>query len=567
MRSVFMKKISAMAAAVLLCMGTACQSAAPQTVNTADMSNVITYSTEKAVHTLLPENQQKLTLYRNDAKDMNSYELFSQMISGEDAYIGRENFARLGTEVLFLQTSLKSYDSSTGTLDADYILYSVKDGKEPVEIDRGVQAITCSSDHSLYYEKSIDGTLHQFRYSDGTVSEVGDKLGGDVALITHCADDDSVQGFVSADILDDGTYSLKNGYIRGEEIHWFENPQMEVTFLSPDGAHMYTAELADEYGRCINISYINKKGELQNIANSVSEVAFYENSGSMLCIADSQLSDTVMNPVGTLMYFDASAQTATKGTEDAVALVEAAERAYPWLNENSKEMLAVEQSSSNVFAEPMMEGQFHYINSSGTLCAADAAGNSVEIFSDFYTPESYLYNEELLYLSAMGDAFYWNSGDRVYRYRVGTMTEAESVSLDDTLSNKIESGLEIGYVLCKDGTVLEQSGNTLNLKPFGEASSTVYDSANQILVIGLDESGETVYFLSGTDLIQKNIFSDKEASVLMTDVYDVIATDCGLYVLCHYEQSSELYHIDYTNGKQTLVDSEVISLSDTMIQK
>ncbi len=560
-----MKKIGITAAALLLCFGTACQSAVS---DTADMRNVISYSTEKAVHTLLPETQQKLTLYRNDAKDLNSYELFSQMISGDGAYIGRENFARLKSETVFLQTSLKSYDGAEQALDAGYVLYSVKNGKEPAEIDSNVSAITCSSDSAVYYEKTMDGILRQFRYADGKITEIGELLEGEIALITHCSDDDSVKGFVCADIAADGTYILKNGYIRGDKIFYFENPNTEVAFLSPDGAHMYTAELADEYGRVITVGYVDKQGNLLTAAENVSEVAFYENSGSMVCIADTQLSDSVMNPAGTLLYYDAAAQSAEYITDDVVALVEAAERSYPWLNENSKEMMVVEQARSNAFAEPLQEGQFHYINSSGTLCAVDLNGKKAEIFPDFYVFESYLYNSNLYYLSAMNGAFYWNCGDQVYRYQAGSMIAAESVALEDLLTDKIESGLEIGYVLCKDGSVLEQCGNTLNLKPFGGASSTVYDSPNQILVMGLDEGGETVYFLSGTDLIEKSIFTEKEATIIAENVYDAIAVDCGLYVICDYdEDGGELYHINYNSGKKTLMDSAVTSLTDTMIQK
>ena len=562
-----MKKICAIVAMLLLCMGSACEAAVPLSEDESKIKNVITYSTEKAVHTLLPENQQKLTLYRNDAKNLNSYEMFSQMLRGDGVYIGSENFARLEKEILFLQTSLKNYDSSSQA-DIDYILYSVKNGEEPVEIDRGVQAITCSSDNALYYEKNIDGALRQFCYSDGKVSEVGKQLGGDLALITHCSRDGSVQGFVSADIEDDGTYTLMNGYIRNGEVFYFDNPHAEVAFISPDGDHMYIAELADEYGRCINISYIDRKGTLLQVADAVSDVAYYEDSGSMLCIADVQLSDSVMNPEGTLTYFDVSTLSSITITDNVVALIEAADRSYPWLNEGSKEMMTVEQSRINTFETPAVDGQFHYIDREGTLCAADSKGNTIEIFQNFYLPEQYCYQDALYYLSAMNGAFYWNCGDKIYRYRAGSMAEAETVTLDDTLTNKIESGLEIGYVLCKDGAVLEQCGNTLNLKPFGEASSTVYDSPNQILVMGLDESAETVYFLSGTDLIGKHIFDDNDAFIVAENVFDAAAVDNGIYAICNFsDQGGELYHIAYNSGTKTLVDKGVFSLTDTMIQK
>ncbi len=562
-----MKNARMIAAALVLCMACGCTAAVNQPVDVSNQRNVIAYSTEKAVHTLLPENQQKLTLYRNAAKDLNSYDTISQMLSSDGAYIGKENFVRLGSEILFLQTGLNSYDSNG--LAADYVLYSVKDGKEPVEIDRDVQALTCSSDSSLYYEKTVDGVMRQYRYANGEISLVGEEWGGDLAMVTHCSADDSVQAYVTVTLTEDGGYTASNGYIHDGKQYTFENPYAEAYFLSPDGKHLYTIEMADEYGRSINLNYLSvETGEFVRAAEGVSEALFYENSGSMVCVAEILLDDGVMNPVGSLYYFDASTKTGTKLADDVVTVIESEEKSYPWLNENAGEMIVLELSSFSSFSEPVKEGQFHYINSSGTFCAVDLNGNNVEVFPEFYLPEGYSIGEGLYYLAEMDGAFYWAKGNQVYRYEAGSMSAAQSVALEDEMSKKIESGMEIGYVLCKDGAVLEQSGSTLNVKPFDSASFTAYDGTEPIFVMGLDESGETVYFLQGMNLIGKKLFADDKAFLVAENVYDAIVVDCGIYALCNYgEQGGELYYIDYSGKNAKLMDSGVLSLSDTMIMK
>ena len=565
-----MKPSRMIAAALVLCMACGCSAEVAQSADGSVQRNVIAYSTKKAVHTLLPENQQKVTLYSNDAKDLNSYELFSQMLSSDGAYIGGENFVRLEKEVLYLQTSLQSYDSSTQALNAEYILYSMKDGEAPVEIDRDVQAITCSSDRSIYYEKVVDGMLCQYRYADGEVSNVSESLGGDLAMITHCSRDDSVQAYVTVMVAADGSYTANNGYIRDGKQVAFSNPSAEAYFLSPDGKHLYTIEIADEYGRSIHINYLSdpQSGEFIRAAEAVSEALFYEDSGSMVCVANIQLDDGVMNPQGSLYYFDAATKSGSILADDAVTLIESAEKSYPWLNENANEMIIVELSGSSSFEKAVKDGQFHYINSDGTFCAVDLNGNSAEVFADLYLPESYSLSEDVYYLAEMDGAFYWAKGDKIYRYEAGSLSAPQSVSLEAELSQKIESGMEIGYVLCKDGAVLEQSGSTLNVKPFDSESFTAFDGTEQIWIMGLDEGSETVYFLQGMDLMGKKLFADEAAVLIAENVYDAIVVDCGIYALCNYtDDGGELYYIDYKEYDAKLMDSDVLSLTDTMIQK
>lgn len=571
------KRLFAFAAVLLCAAGAAAawltfgkQSTGTTPEEAAKQASVLAYSTKKEICTLLPENHQSLVLFRNGAKDLNTYQMFSQVIDAGSAYVGAENFARLGEEVLFIQTSFNAYNNTAQQLEADYVLYSVKNGQEPVEIDRDVQSITCSSEQAVYYQKVIDGSLQQYRYQDGSITPVSDLLPGDLAIITHCSDDNSVLGFVTASVSEDGTYEMNNGYLKDGTPHFFEQTDSEVYFLSPDGKHMYLIDLADDLGRTINVNYVKDldSGELLQAAASVSEVSFYEDSGSMTCIANVSLSDTVMNPVGTLLHFDAKSQTAQAISDNAVALLESAEKSYAWLNENSKEMMVTEQSSVSTFPTTVQEGQFHYINADGSFCAADDKGTVVEIFPDFYDPEAYSYNSEISYLAQMDQAFYWAMGDQVYRYQAGTLSVPEQVRLDEPLMSKIEDGTSIGYVLCADGAVLEQSGNTLNLKPFNGPSSTVYDSPGGIYIIGLSEDGNNIYFVLEEQLLEKEIYSTKDPVLLCDGVRDAVAVDNGLYVLKDYSgDGGTLLHIDYNSGSSTVLESNVMTISDTMLQR
>lgn len=539
------------------------------TAEVTQQHNMIAYSTEKAVHTLLPQNQQTVTLFQNAAQDLNTYELFSQAIKAESAYIGTENFAQVGEEVLFIQSSFRSYDSSLGQLNADYILYSVQDGQEPVEIDRDVRKITCSSERSLYYEKAIDNMLHQYRYENGEITEVLDWLPGDLAMVTHCSNDDSVRAFVSAEVGEDGTYTMKNGYWYNGQLSFFDNNSDEAYFLSQDGQHLYLMEIADDLGRSIHLKYIHttEAAPEELVASNVSEVSFYENDGSITCISDVELDDSVMNPLGTLLHFDPNSKTSTLGPQNAVALLEAADKSYSWLNENSKELLVTEQSSINCFTQPAYSDHFHYIDSEGNFCAADNKGTVTAVFPGFYSPEEYLYNSELNYLSATEEAFYWAAGDQVYRYVYGSLAAPQQLTLDEALADKIADGSSIGYVLCPAG-ILEQSGNTLNLKPFDGTSSTVFDSTQPLYMVGLSNDGETVYFISDDKLLAKKLQIDEEPVVLHENVYDASAVDQGLYLLTDYvDGKGSLYFMDY-NGKTSKVVAESVSgIAEVAFQK
>lgn len=540
----------------------------------AEQRSMLAYNDKQGIHVLLPENQQSVPMYLNNAKDLTSHQLFSEMLSqtlsGGSTYMGPENFARLGSEVLYLQSCFNSYDSGSQAVVADYILYSFQNG-ESVEIDRGVQGITCASDRSIYYVKNENNMTVQYRYSEGQVTAVTDLIEADFAMVTFCSDDDSVLGFATAEFSADGSsYTARNGYLSDGEAHFFDNTLTEVYFVSPDGAHIYVVDMPEGGGRAVTLSYITDqaKGELLEVAQSVSEVSFYEDSGEVTCIGQAVIDDLVANPVGQVIHFDPQSKSAQLIADAAVALVESVNKGYSWLNEHSNEMVVTEQSNLSVIPALVQKGQFHFIREDGSFCAADANGNVFEIAAEFYVPESYMYGEGLYYLTEKDGAFYWAQGDQVYRYIVGSMKAPEKVALDNDLVSKIESGLEIGYTLSGDGSVLEQSGNTFNLKPFGQPSSTLYDSTDGLYVIGLSTTGDKLYLMSmDSQVLEKEINSEKEPQIIAENVHDAVAVENGLYILKdHGEHGGTLLHMDFAKGKMTEVANEVLGISDIVIQ-
>ena len=537
----------------------------------AAQNNMISYTTKKAIHTLLPENHKELTLYINNAKDMNSYSTFDSIISSNSTYIGQDNFIRLKDEVLYLETSFKSYSSSTGSLEADYTLYSVKNGKDPVVVDEGVQGISCASDKSIYYIKVENGMSVQYRYRDGETNPCTELVDAGWVWVSHCSDDDSVIGFAAADFAADGSYTMNNGYIANGTTYRFGNETYEVYFISKDGKHIYVVDIESGGSRAVEVYYVtdHPTGEMANIASNVTEISFYESNGSMTCIGDVELSDEIMNPIGKVQHFEPETQTLSTIAPDAVALVEAMDKTYTWLNEDSLELLITEQSNLSVLPQEIKEGQYHFISKDGALCAADENGTVFEIAADFYVPESYVYASDIYYMSEQHEAIYWAKGDQVYKYTTGSLSPAESVTLDSDLLSKIESGTEIGYMLCGDGSVLEQSGNTLNRKPFGGVSSTVYDSPENIYITGISTKGDKLYFYNEQGVLyEKVIDSDAAPTVVAENVYKSVTVGDGLYLLVDYseDEGGRLLYRGYDSKELKELRSGVTGLQDTMIQ-
>ena len=548
----------------------------PQTSSTSmetdEVSSIASYTTNNSVCALLPGSNQELTIIRNAAKDLNSFATFADIINNSSSYFGTQNFSRIGDEYLFQRTVLNSVDESAQTIDVDYELCSVVPGSEISVIDGDAQAISCVSDESIYYLKGATETVYQYRYNkkDG-ITPIDDLVAADFVRVTHCSADDSVLGFVAADIDAENNIIMKNGYIHNDTVHFFpdEDAESEVYFISPDGKDVYVINITDENGRVVTLKYLSdpENGTLSTLAENVSEFAFYEDSGNAAYIANVTLSDDVMNPVGELHYFDVDTQSTHVLAKKAVALVESTEKSYYWLNENSREMVITEQSGISTI--PYEASQLHFIDESGAFCAADKDGRQFVISEGFYDPESYACTSELMFLTEKDGAFYWAMGDKVYKYSIGSMAAPETVNLDADINSKLESGLEIGYVLTKDGSVLEQSGNTLNMKPFGQPSYTIYDGPESIIVVGLSADGEKIYFVDhDCTLMEKTLSDSSDVVILAENVYDAMVVSNGIYLLTDYgEDGGTMQYKSFQDSGFTTLRSGVMSMMETIVQQ
>jgi len=302
---------------------------------------------------------------------------------------------------------------------------------------------------------------------------------------------------------------------------------------------------------------------------AATDISFYGEDGSVTCIAQVELNDDVMNPVGSVIHFDPASKTLTTIADDAVALVESTSKAYTWLNEAANEMVVSEQGNQTQFNQTVKEDTFHYIDANGSFCAADLNGNTLEVFKNFYDPENYVYSSDIFYLSEQDDAFYWAELDKIYKYTAGSMKEAEIVTLYDDMLTKVESGMEMGYVLSGDGSVLEQSGNSLTLKPFGGESYSVYDSEEVFYVVGLSAKGDKIYLSNdATQLLEKEISENSEIKLVAENVQKAVAVESGLYFLQNYveNEGGSLMYMNYDSGKISKIRDGVLGLTDIALQ-
>jgi len=555
--------LAALGAAALLAggvaLGTFVGGKAPQ-----QSRSLVSYRTQKALQVLLPGSRQELSLYRNEATALEAYSLFQQSLAS-GAYVGPENFAQLRDETVFLQSNFLDYDSSSGQLEADYVLYSVKNGRQTL-IDSGVSGISCASAQSVYYLKYENDMPVQYRYRDGVVTPVTDLIPDDFALVTHCSQDDKVLGFAAATLDGAGNYAMNNGYLVDGQERRFGSGSLQVLYLSPDGEQLYAGLIQDELGRATDLYTLAPRQEQEPLllAQNVTEVSFYEEDGSASFIAVEELSEELQNPVGMLLHFDPQSGESLPLAGEAVALLEATPRSYAWLNEQADELLITEQGSRTSFPKQLAAGQAHYINAQGALCASDGQ-QTVELFPDFYQPESYAYGEGLYYLACQGQDLIWAQGDVVYRYRAGSLAEPQRLQLEAPLEEKIQSGTEIGYVLLEDGSVLEQSGSTLTARPFEGSSYTVLDSPEDVLFLGLSPDGKSFYYLDGAKALRRKALSPEGDSALVAEnVSKALVCDDGLYYL---EDGPEgrLWYQNF-RGKTSLLREGVLSLELVMIQ-
>lgn len=567
-----MKKIIKISAFILSLMLTACATAENTNISQTEFDrhkSIAAYTVGKNVKMLLPNTLNSVTMYKNGAKDLQSYSTLKSLLSPDSAYIGKTNFCKIKEGSVHIETELTYYDASYQQSEGNYKLILTKANGEEKVLDTEVLSIDCSNNNSIYYRKLVNEESVQFRYSNGKIEEVKEIIGADVALVTHCSNDDKTIAFLSLDNLDDGNSEIKSGYIYNGEKHYYENNTFETYYVSENGEHIYVLNFQDN-SYLVDVKYVANKEttELKEIANAVTELSIYKDNSAITCLANANYNEETMNPVGELLHYNPSEENIIKVASDVTAIVESADKKYPWLNENSHEMLVTEQDNNFIFEKEVCDGQYHYINSEGQLCAANDAGENFVIHNKFYDPENYVYGEDLYYFSEQNGNFYWSQDDKVYKYKTGSMQEAATVILDGKMLSKIESGLEIGYLITESGEILEQSGNTLILKSFGEKSDTVYDSPDTIYVIGLSSDGTKIYLANATkQLLELEVKANSTPTVIAENVETAITVENGIYYLDNYsEESGNLNYISYDKKTKKVLAENVKELSATIVQ-
>lgn len=552
-----------------------------QNAGSSDSSQTVaSYTTNRTIHTMLPHSDIALPLFYNAAYSINDYSAIAPMIKSDSIYVGTDNYAKIDGETLYVHTQIDGIDPMSQYPNSMNTLYSLKNGaKEPAVIDTDVQAIQCSSNHEVYYSKYEDDKIVQYRYSNGAKVPVTDFIETDMALVTDCSEDGLVFGFLGlvkgeADpsklMMENGNdFVPKNGYSVNGTVHFYEKPTSNTHGISNDGKKIYVTDVPQNSrtAHLMVVSDVNT-GELKSIAQEVSEAILYSDSGSALCVGNVTLSENVMNPVGDLIYYNGADDTIHTIASDATCFIESVPKEYAWFNENSNEMIATELTKMISIPKAVKEGEFHYINKDGSLCAVDTEGNVFVIQEGFYEPELYSYKEGLMYPTQKGDSFYWAKDDKVYRYVIGSRVQTQSISLDAPINEKIDQISQMGYLLDGTGAVLEQTENTLNRKGFDGSSSCIYDSPNPITVVGLNPAGDKVYFISSDNsLYEKQIQSNSNPKKLSDNVQKAVSVSDGLYVLSNYGQSGgTLSFIAHGQTTPKTIAENVITLSDTVIQ-
>ena len=528
-------------------------------------TTMVSYSTNRALKTTAGSQRQPVPLFLNDAYTLSDFTSIAQLMQQSPIYVGYQNYAELENEVVYVDTVIFSVNSASS--QTSHNLYSMPYGGQPVLLDSGVQAIQASGENFVYYSKIVDGKIVQYRYANGEITNVNQELGLDHVAISTCSADSSVFGFYGANNNSDGSLSNTSGYVVNGQVHTLSSTA-NVYYVSKDGKTVYVTDTAKSPASALYYVSDLAAGTLEEITPYLTEFIFYDDTGSAAYIGGREIGKDEINPSCNLGYFDASTKTNHIIATDAVAIVEASAKSYAWLNENSKEMFVTELSNKISVEKPVKEGCFHYINAAGDFMAGDVEGNTFTIAQGFYSSNSYTLAQDLYYLTFQNGAFLWNNGDTVYKYTVGSMAAPQTITLDGQLSDKLSGSMQVGYFMDSSGNLIEQTENTLTKKNFDSSSITsVYDSPNAFTIIGLNQTGDSVFFLTADNsLYEKSLNNTSNPKPVASQVHSAVAVTDGLYILREYGASGgRLEYRPWGEKEFILIEEGVTSLTDVVL--
>ena len=484
----------------------------------------IAYTAEGKVG--IVRNQETFDLYVNGAKGGNR-EMINQIMSGSIPYAGDKNYVELANgDRVYIRMEVLSITQMNGKL-----CVRTADGVE-TELDESVSGIACHSDNSVFYNKTVDGQQVQMCYQDGQVTPVEEVLGEDALSVTAISKDGTLMQVAQ---LDENRNTTASGYYYEGQLHLLDSNQT-VFQIAPIGKEVFVMQAPDSTG-LVDLYRVKDlaSAELEQVGTAVTEAVVYDD-GSMSFVGDADIAANEHNPIGSIYLYNHADAVVEKLADNAVAILESQMRSKGWMNENGRDLTTSEISRDFSRDTQLWDGQVHYIDAQGNLCASSAqaatAGESglqgFVISEDFYQVDDYSLNDEIVFATYAQNCLYWSRGADLYRYHLGSMEQPDVIPLNESVAEKAhQDGAQIGYITSGSGDIIEESQQVLILKKFKEENSV-----SELNRAGLDNDGRTIYFISEDgSLYEKSVENRSNPKLMDSGVLQAQATSDGLYYL------------------------------------
>lgn len=490
----------------------------------------IAYTAEGKVG--IVRNQETFDLYVNGAKGGNR-EMINQIMSGSIPYAGDKNYVELANgERVYIRMEVLSITQMNGKL-----CVRTADGEE-TELDESVSGIACHSDNSVFYNKTVDGQQVQMCYQDGQVTPVEEVLGEDALSVTAISKDGTLMQVAQ---LDENRNTTASGYYYEGQLHLLDSDQT-VFQIAPIGKEVFVMQAPDNTG-LVDLYRVKDlaSAELEQVGTAVTEAVVYDD-GSMSFVGDADIAANEHNPIGSIYLYNHADTVVEKLADNAVAILESQMRSKGWMNENGRDLTTSEISRDFSRDTQLWDGQVHYIDAQGNLCASSAQAATVGesglqgfvISEDFYQVDDYSLNDEIVFATYAQNCLYWSRGADLYRYHLGSMEQPDVIPLNESVADKAQQdGAQIGYITSGSGDIIEESQQVLILKKFKEENSvTLLEHVGELNLAGLDNDGRTIYFISEDgSLYEKSVENRSNPKLMDSGVLQAQATSDGLYYL------------------------------------
>lgn len=490
----------------------------------------IAYTAEGKVG--IVRNQETFDLYVNGAKGGNR-EMINQIMSGSIPYAGDKNYVELANgDRVYIRMEVLSITQMNGKL-----CVRTADGKE-TELDESVSGIACHSDNSVFYNKTVDGQQVQMCYQDGQITPVEEVLGEDALSVTAISKDGTLMQVAQ---LDENRNTTASGYYYEGQLHLLDSNQT-VFQIAPIGKEIFVMQAPDNTG-LVDLYRVKDlaSAELEQVGTAVTEAVVYDD-GSMSFVGDADIAANEHNPIGSIYLYNHADAVVEKLADNAVAILESQMRSKGWMNENGRDLTTSEISRDFSRDTQLWDGQVHYIDAQGNLCASSAQAATVGesglqgfvISEDFYQVDDYSLNDEIVFATYAQNCLYWSRGADLYRYHLGSMEQPDVIPLNESVAEKAQQdGAQIGYITSGSGDIIEESQQVLILKKFQEENSvTLLEHVGELNLAGLDNDGRTIYFISEDgSLYEKSVENRSNPKLMDSGVLQAQATSDGLYYL------------------------------------